>query len=110
MAQNSINLSAILLKPQQLTLFEKILFNFVLQIILGDLLKTLKLLGKSTKVIGINRGFSLGVLISAYFEETITLKECVECAIAIANTGKDINVNFSADLSGLILGSKTAGE
>ncbi|KAH1010150.1 fatty acid synthase [Dendroctonus ponderosae] len=107
MAQNSINLSAILLNPQQRTLFEKILFNFVLQMILGDLLKTLGVLSKSTKVIGVNRGFSLGVLISAYFAENITLKECVESAIAIANAGKDINANFSSDLSSLILGSKT---
>lgn len=95
------------------TLMEKILSNFFLHVILADLLKACDIV--PDKVVGLNYNLSLGLLLAAYWDEVVSLKEAVDCAISIAwaaniaqnSNGtecEDISVIFSkADTIGIIL-------
>lgn len=106
----------VLTKPNE-TLMEKILSNFFLHVVLADLIKACDIV--PDKVVGLNYQLSLGLLVAAYWDEVVSLKEAVDCAISIAwaaniaqNTHgiecEDISVIFSkTDSIGMILTLQT---
>ncbi|CAG9770336.1 unnamed protein product [Ceutorhynchus assimilis] len=91
----SINITDILLKPKLTTTLDKVLSNFTIQMIFADLVKALDL--QPSKFFGINKGLSLGILVSAYFDAAITLNEAVECAFAIASAANSVSKNDGTD-------------
>lgn len=95
----------VITRPNE-TVMEKILSNFFLHIILADLIKACDIV--PGKVVGLNYQLSLGLLVAAYWDEAVSLKEAVDCAISIAwaaNIAKNTYPIESEDLS--VIFSKT---
>ncbi|KAL1501269.1 hypothetical protein ABEB36_006624 [Hypothenemus hampei] len=89
----------ILSKP--VTLLEQILATFFNGIIVAELLKALKI--TPTKVFGFNQGISLGVIITSYYDQALTLQEAVDCAIAIAQAAQAASgIQGNHDISTLL--------
>ncbi|XP_066144652.1 fatty acid synthase-like [Euwallacea fornicatus] len=84
--QHGMSASAILQKceNQAISIKEKILKKFFLQVLLADLIKGCGIVPDS--VFGVNKGLSLGELVSAYFKNAVSLKVAVNCAVCIAFT------------------------
>ncbi|XP_050299399.1 fatty acid synthase-like [Anthonomus grandis grandis] len=98
--QNCINFknldaAAVLSKPNNSTILEKVISNFFMQILLADLIKGVNIV--PDKFFGVNAGLSLGTLVAAYFDEAVTLKEAFECAYAVAYAANSVSLNNGSD-------------
>ncbi|KAH1011869.1 hypothetical protein HUJ04_001145 [Dendroctonus ponderosae] len=63
---------------------DQIVCNFCMQVILSDLLQAAGLV--PDRVFAVNKGLSLGVLALAHWEGAITLKEALQCVVAISSS------------------------
>ncbi|XP_060533831.1 fatty acid synthase-like [Cylas formicarius] len=65
------------------SLRDSIIRNLVTQLAVADILRELEI--EPARVFGASLGLSLGTLACAYFDKAVTLKEVMECALAIVN-------------------------
>ncbi|CAG9769092.1 unnamed protein product [Ceutorhynchus assimilis] len=77
------------------SILDKILGNFVIQIIFADLLKACHI--KPNKTFGVSKGLSLGALVCAYFDGALTLQEATECAFIVADIAQSLGFKGQSD-------------
>ncbi|CAH1131325.1 unnamed protein product [Ceutorhynchus assimilis] len=100
-----LNILSILYNSSYNSILEIIMVHFTQQILIANLIKSCNIV--PVKAYGTSKGFSLGVLVSAYFNGNLTLQDATEYAYHIALSAQSITSQDmeTKDIMGLMKGN-----
>ncbi|XP_060532677.1 fatty acid synthase-like isoform X2 [Cylas formicarius] len=86
-----VNIAKILANPKNSAPSDIILVNFSVQLAMADVLQELQI--KPAKIVGASMGICLGTLVASYYDGAVTMKEVLECAVAISKAASQAYQN-----------------